>query len=119
MDSTKKIAELFSKHGQEIELQWPFESYYYKAFVQLMRYKNKMYIDLPMGEMGRRDNGCYLYIGPPEYDFSQNWETVKIYFEGRKHRVKRAQMIYCGGKPFYVWAVLYRTVKDGEYEGRQ
>ncbi len=117
MDSTKMILKLFEKRAQDIKVTIRQETYNIKAFIQLMRYKNKMYIDLPMGEIGRRDNGCYLYIGPAEPNFSSDWNTTKVFFEGYAHRVKRAQMIYCDGKPFYIWAVLYRIVKDGEYEG--
>lgn len=116
MNATEKINELFSKHGQSITVVNSLKEYNIKAFVQVMRYKNKMYIDLPMGGLGRKDNGCYLYVGPPECDFTENAVTAKIFFEGYKHRVKRAEMIYCDGKPFYVWAVLYRTIKDGDYE---
>ena len=115
MNMEKKLAQLFEKCGQEILLDTFSEKFTYRAFVQMMRYKNKMYIDLPQGEVGRRDNGCYLYIGPPEYDFTRIPTITKVTFGGFLYRVKRAEMIYLKGRPLYVWAVLYRVIKDGEY----
>ncbi len=119
MNLEKRIKKLFERCGQDVTLQIKFKTYKDKAFVQLMRYKNKIYIDLPSGEVGVRDNGSYLYIGKPEYDFSEEWGTVRVFCDGYKYMVKRAQMIYFGNKPVCVWAVLYRTVRDGKYERDQ
>lgn len=116
MNREKIITKLFDRYGQDTVIEIKFKKHYDKAFVQLMRYKNKIYLDLPVGEIGTRDNSSYLYIGKPEYDFTNNWDTVRIFSDGYVHYVKRAQMVYCAGKPLYVWAVLYRTVRDGEYE---
>lgn len=106
----------FEKHGQEMILDTFTEQHEIRAFIQVMRYKNKIYIDLPQGEIGRRDNGCFLYIGPPEHDFTDKIDATKIFFAGQKYRVRRAQRIYFGNRPLYIWAVLYRTIRDGEYE---
>lgn len=116
MDMERRLSLLFSKCGQDIVLDTFWEQKPIRAFVQMMRYKNKMYIDLPLGEMGRRDNGCYLYIGPPEHDFTKTPKLTEITFGGHRYHVKRAEMIYLLGKPFYVWAVLYRAIEGGEYE---
>lgn len=116
MDFKQTLSSLFKKHGQEILLDTFFEKHSFKAFLQIMRYKNKIYIDLPQGEIGRRDNGCFLYIGPPEYDFTEKINLTKINFGGSVYRVKRAQKVYFGDEPLYIWAVLYRTIKDGAYE---
>ena len=116
MNIEKSVKKLFETCGQDVTVQIEYKQYNDKAFVQLMRYKNKIYIDLPLGETGIRDNGSYLYIGKPEYDFSDSWGTVRIYCDGYKYMVKRAQMIYLGSKPVCLWAVLYRTVRDGKYE---
>ena len=112
----KKLEKLFLKHGQEVVVDTYFNTQSVHAFIQLMRYKNKIYIDLPQGEIGRRDNGCYLYVGPPECDFTADAALTKIIFNKQVFRVKRAEVVYFGNKPLYIWAVLYRTIKDGEYE---
>lgn len=116
MMKIEAVNRLFDKYGQDVVIEINAERYEDTAFVQLMRYKNKIYLDLPVGEIGTRENGSYLYIGKPCYDLSKQTDNVKIYSEGFLHYVKRAQTIYCAGKPLYTWAVLYRTVKDGEYE---
>ncbi len=116
MNIEKSVNKLFDTCGQDVTLQISIYEYHAKAFVQIMRYKNKMYVDLPMGEPGILDDGCYLYIGKPEYDFSNDWGTVRVFFGGYKHKVKRAHMLYVGNKPVCVWAVLYRTIRDGKYE---
>lgn len=116
MKIENRIDRLFQKYGQEVRVNLRHVRYNIKAFVQHMRYKNKMYIDLPLGAVGERDNGCYLYVGPPECDFSDEWGGVELFVGGYRYLVKRAQMIYLGEKPIYVWAVLYRTIKEGNYE---
>ncbi|MBQ8550785.1 MAG: hypothetical protein IKL44_03295 [Clostridia bacterium] len=80
-----------------------------------MRYKNKIYVDLPRGPAGTRDNGSYLYIGKPQYDFSETWNASKVYIDGRVFWVKRAELIRFGGRPLYVWAVLYPAIEGGKY----
>lgn len=116
MNIEKSINRLFKTCGQDVVIRKSFIDYHDKAFIQLMRYKNKIYVDLPAGEVGIRDNGTYLYIGKPKYDFTESWGGIHIFCDGYRYLVKRAQMIYLGTKPVCVWAVLYRTVKDGEYE---
>ncbi len=119
MKIEKMIKTIFKKYGQQAEVNLRHKKYNIEAFVQHMRYKNKMYIDLPLAAVGQRDNGCYLYIGPPECDFSNNWGGVELFIGGYRYLVKRAQMIYFGTTPLYVWAVLYRTISEGEYEGTE
>lgn len=117
MDFKKSVARLLEKYGGKVRILAQGNYYNGKAIIQLMRYKNKMYIDLPVNELGTHDNGSYLYIGSPEFDFSKKWTNAQITDEkGYIYVVKRAHMIYCGTEPVYMWAVLKPAVKDGEYE---
>ncbi len=117
MDYKKSIMRLLERHGEAVKILSHGKYYNGRAIIQIMRYKNKMYIDLPVNELGTHDNGSYLYIGSPDFDFSRQWESTQITDEeGYVYLVKRAHMIYCGRVPVYMWAVLKPAVKDGVYE---
>ncbi len=116
MDYKKGLYRLLDNYGRPTTLYIKGITYSDNAIVQLMRYKNKMYIDLPVNELGTHDNGSYLYIGKPDYDFSKHWQGTRVMTDGLVFMVKRAQMIYCGTQPLYLWAILYPAVKDGDYE---
>ncbi|MBR6693883.1 MAG: hypothetical protein IKL62_02930 [Clostridia bacterium] len=117
MDYKKGIDRLLERYGRDATIENLGKRYSDKAIIQLMRYKNKIYVDLPIGPSGMRDNATYLYIGKPEHDFSTSWRNVRIFADGLHFLVKRAQMIYCGQEPLYLWAVLYPAIRDGAYEG--
>ena len=106
MDSTKKIGKLFSKCGQDVELQWPFESQYYKAFIQLMRYKNKMYLDSQYTKLGIMDESSFLLISPADYEINELGDLI---IDGDElYSFVKTERIYFLGKPAYNWSILRR-----------
>lgn len=116
MNCKRQIDKILTKYGKKIKIRNFLTESEGLAIIQLMRYKNKMYVDLPISEIGVRDTGCYLYIGSPENDFTENWRNIKIEVDGHLFGIKRAHMIYCGKQPFYQWAILYRRCSGGAYE---
>ncbi len=77
-----------------------------KAFIQPLRYKNKMYIgsnQIPIGEI---DGGHYLYIGSPDLRFDKQSDTVIIGYDGEDYYIKRAEPYIFRNEPIYVWAVI-------------
>lgn len=114
MDLKKKIDSLLEKHGRKIEIffdETPIDTF---ALIQPLRYKNKMYLELERSEIGIKDNTCFLYIGPAEYDLRDSNVTIRC--EDGSFSVSRADMIYFGNTPSYVWAVLNKRIKDGYYD---
>ena len=115
MDYKKGINRLLDRYGREATIRIEGKDYTDTALIQLMRYKNKIYVDLPIGPTGLRDNASYLYIGKPQYDFSDRWRNTRVFADGYEFVVKRADMVYCGQTPLYLWAVLYPSIRDGGY----
>lgn len=77
-----------------------------KAFISPLRYKNKMYLYGVNTEIGYNSQGHYLYIGPPEIDLTAAEDGSYIRCMGEKYRIDRAEKVYNGEKPFYIWAII-------------
>ncbi len=82
-----------------------------KAFIQPLRYKNKMYLDGIYTEIGFNSQGHYLYIGPPEPDLTLISDSGYISSDGTNYRIDRAERVYLGEKIFYIWAII-RTIVE-------
>lgn len=79
----------------------------YKAFVQPLRYKNKMYLDGAFTEIGRNTAGYYLYIGPPEHDVTALTSAGRLTdSEGKVYIINRCEKVWFGTQVFYIWAIL-------------
>ena len=88
-----------------------------KAFIQPMRYKNKLYVDMKITELGFNDTECFLYLGPADVDFtgSERHTTVHSLSGKRSYNVSRADKISVGGEVLYIWAVLTPHIKGDVY----
>jgi len=118
------VNAILSKYGRDICIKdtTGWQSKIFKAFIQPLRYKNKMYLEGTPTEIGVMDSGYYLYIGPPEHSFEylyigppeHSFEHLApgFYLEsmGKRYVIDRFEKIYKGGRVFYIWAVL----KDAE-----
>ena len=84
----------------------------YKAFVQPLRYKNKMYLDGKHSEIGYIDTSYYLYLGPADIDVSNNDLSSRLQFEDKLYNFTHAEVIRLGQEKLYVWAIIRRSFKD-------
>jgi len=73
------------------------------AMIQPLRYKNKLYVELQPSEVGRIDDGCFLYLGPSHIIFEAD---DKLEFADKKFVVERFENVYLFGKTIYNWAIL-------------
>lgn len=87
-----------------------------KAFVQPLRYKNRVYIGGRYHEMGLNKTDKYLYIGQVENKLTENHSIIEAH--NHKYIVKRCEVYYVKDIPVYVWAILapYGAVLEDEYE---
>lgn len=77
-----------------------------RAFISPLRYKNKMYLYGVNTEIGYNSQGHYLYIGPPDPDLTAAEDGSYISCLGEKYRIDRAEKVYKGEDPFYIWAII-------------
>lgn len=112
MTNPKTLTLLIHKYGKDVMVQIGDVKTNCRAIINPLRYKNKMYLDADMSDFGAIDRTRFLYIGPPEPDFTKNWEGTTILSQGQKYSVTRADMLCLGDMPLYIWAVL-GSVKEG------
>lgn len=84
----------------------------YKAFIQPLRYKNKMYLDGKHSEIGYIDTSYYLYLGPADVDVCQNELASRLMFEDNIYTFTHAEVISLGQEKLYIWAVIRRSFND-------
>ncbi|MBR5452064.1 MAG: hypothetical protein IKV36_03605 [Clostridia bacterium] len=106
MKNSKTLALLIHKYGKDVTVQIDAEKTNCRAIINPLRYKNKMYLDADMSDFGAIDRTRFLYIGPPEPNFTQKWDATTVVSQGQKYAVTRADMICVGDTPLYIWAVL-------------
>ena len=86
------------------------------AFIQPVRYQNKMYLDHENYDLGLHDNTCLLFIGPAEPDFTSQVDNTFIGVGGERFFVKRADLMYLGRNPLYIRAILVPRYLNGVKE---
>lgn len=105
-DLAKKVERLMGQAGQELVIKNSngviVGSTY--AFLEPLRYKNKMYIELQPSEVGRVDDGCCLYLGPADVEFLA--DDFIFNQENKRFVVQRVELIYLFNKPLYRWAIV-------------
>ncbi len=85
----------------------------FKALIQPLRYKNKMYLDGIYTEIGFNSQGHYLYLGPPEPDLCTLAAGEHLRADGVNYQIDRAEKVYQNDKVFYIWAII-RTITEVE-----
>jgi len=107
----ENLRKAFARYGREVRvreaggsLSAPFH-----AFIQPLRYKNKMYLYGVNTEIGYNSQGYYLYIGPPEQDLRAFSPDARLESGGTAYQPERAETVAFGEETLYVWASL-RTV---------
>lgn len=108
-----KLAKIMNRFGIPMTVGASLEnrSPLYSAFLQPLRYKNKMYLYGVNTEIGYNSHGHYLYIGPPEPDLTLAEEGSFLMCGSEKYKVDRSEKVWLEGKPLYIWAVV-RTIVE-------
>lgn len=111
MDCGKIITDLITRFGCEISVSDGSAKSQYRAFIQPLRYKNKLYLDGTSLTQGLYSGSYCLLIAPPELKLDSTAEDYIIECKSMNKRftVKKADTYYLNDAPLYLWAVL------GEY----
>jgi hypothetical protein len=98
------VAQSIRKYGGSVIIQNGSEKTGGKAFIEPLRYRNKIYVGGELHSLGTLRREKYLFIGTPD---SELFEDVTVIESGsRKYIVKRCELYYVGDSPIYVWAIL-------------
>lgn len=108
-------SHIFSLLGRRVSLLSPEGETLgeYRAVIQPLRYKNKMYLDGVNTEIGFNSQGHYLCIGPPLPDLTAAPEGSRVLAGGVEYKIDRAEKFYAGEEPAYIWAVIREVIAAG------
>ena len=103
-----EIAQVMRRYGRPVRLTLPdgWQTETFGAFIQPLRYKNKMYLGGVNTRIGFNREGYYLYLGPPEHDLNQLGRDARIEYGEESYTVDRAETVYCGEEPSHMWAII-------------
>ncbi|MBQ7541174.1 MAG: hypothetical protein IJT44_02665 [Clostridia bacterium] len=111
-----QIKQFMDRFGRKATLRQPdgWQSTPFCCFLQPLRYKNKMYLYGVNTQIGHNAQGHYLYIGPPEHDLTALGDNVQLRIGDESYRIDRAEKVYCGKDPYYIWAIVRTVVEESE-----
>ena len=75
-----------------------------RAFVEPLRYRNKIYIGGGYRTLGMKHSEKYLYVGIPDITLVENKTIVKR--KDNEYLVKRVERYYIGEQIAYTWGIL-------------
>lgn len=108
MRAIKIIGDLIKRFGCKIQVDDGSDSRSYSAFIEPLRYKNKIYLDGTSLTQGFVDGSHWLMIAPPELVLDKPLESYAIECAAMDKRfmVKKCDTYYIEDKPIYLWAIL-------------
>ncbi|MDR0531792.1 MAG: hypothetical protein LBG83_07005 [Oscillospiraceae bacterium] len=116
MDELREIRAVMERFGRQVRLCLPdgWQTEHFGAFLQPLRYKNKMYLGGVNTRIGFNREGYYLYLGPPEHDLTQLGRDMWIQAAtnpAERYTVDRAEAVYFGEHPSHIWAIVRSMVE--------
>ena len=108
------ISKMLNSFGNSVYISGAdgWKSSIFKAFLQPLRYKNKLYQQGSYTPIGVNKNNVYLYIGPCTHDLTKLDNTYKIHdSENKKYIIDRAEKITVKDSVVYIWAVVRQTTE--------
>lgn len=109
-----EVKQILRRFGRDVCLAkaggWKSETF--RAFIQPLRYKNKMYLEGIHTEIGKSEKGYYLYLGPKNHDLTTGQDFL-VKAGGMTLKTERAEKVWFKNDVCYIWAVL-SSCEEGE-----
>lgn len=121
MSVTATLKKYVDKYGTTVSLSSDGKVFGtpYRAFIQPLRYKNKMYLMGVRSKLGWIDQSHYLYIGPAEKDVASLTSAARIRSQNENFYIVKAENVRLGDDIFYNWAVIRAVVEDQTAQAAQ
>ena len=121
MSVTATLKKYVEKYGTTVSLSSDGKVFGtpYRAFIQPLRYKNKMYLMGVRSKLGWIDQSHYLYIGPAEKDVASLTSAARIRSQNENFYIVKAENVRLGDNIFYNWAVIRAVVEDQASQAAQ
>lgn len=110
------VGNAIEKYGAAVRIETDGVTTEGRAFVEPLRYRNRVYIGGQYHLAGRDRKEKYLYVGTVKNALTEDRSVVEA--NGAKYLVKRSELYYAGDVPVYIWAILlpYCEALEDEYE---
>ena len=103
---------IFGSMGRTMSIVSADGTVSFKAVVQPLRYKNKIYLNGIVTELGYDSVNKYLVLCKPDIDLDAVDGLEKVLTLGEdKYFVDCSQKVYFRSEPYYCWAIVH---KEGE-----
>ncbi len=100
---------LFEKYGITVTSSDGNNTVTFSAFLQPLRYKNKIYLSGIPTELGYDGMNKYLLLAPPEVDISYLKERgYTLSFGTDTFASDHCEPVYLGKKKLYYWAIVHK-----------
>lgn len=116
MSIIDSVAAMINRHGSSVIIHNGETAVNTRAFVEPLRYRNKIYIGGRHHELGIYNNEKYLFIGKPSDNIAEDESIIEC--GGEKYIVKRMELYRVGDRAVYIWAIMtrYREEMEDEYD---
>ena len=98
------VIKSIQTYGEDITVINDEDTVLARAFVEPLRYRNKIYIAGEYRTLGVKHSEKYLYIGIPDITLVENKTIVKR--KDNEYLVKRVERYYVGEPIAYTWGIL-------------
>ena len=114
MISSENIQAYLEKYGCEVAIAPDGEEYDapYRAFVQPLRYKNKMYLEGTRTRVGYADQSYYLYVGPATVDVCNLSDKAVLKMGDVRFYFSHCEAVRLADQTVYMWAVLRALIEE-------
>ena len=100
----------FEKFGRTMTIESPTATTQHKAFLQPLRYKNKMYLSGTLTEIGYDTLRKFVLICPADADITAvDGVTTLLKFGDDDFCVDHCEKVFFGDKPLYYWAIVHQN----------
>ncbi len=104
------------RFGSSVTITQQGESVSTRAFLEPLRYRNKIYIGGEYRPLGALRREKYLYVGKPDHRLIEDESVIEM--QGSRYIVKRRETYFVKDTPIYEWAILvpYGEQREDEYD---
>ena len=108
MFTDKAILNIFKKSGVTLTIRNASSTVStFNAFLQPLRYKNKIYLRGVATELGYDSLKKYLLIAPVDIDLAAiDGSELSLYFNNNHLSIDHWETVYFGKNPYYNWAIV-------------
>ena len=104
-----KPERLFDNLGMTMLIVTPDSQSEFKAIIQPLRYKNKIYLNGVPTELGYDSMKKYMLLCSSRVELEKvNSVDTYLVYDTKRFRLDHCEKVYFKGKPFYYWAIVHR-----------